>query len=137
MGLVTTNECVCLCVMGVSLSIRHVDNHRLDTLLTQSPHGSVEGCTTTATFGSARQLVLTDARHSFVAWIAVNDPIEDSEQLFNDTGQPSLAQHTPRARMADKSMNGWSSHPHLPCSPVIPFCSVSETLHDLVGGCVW
>jgi len=55
---------------------RHVDSNRLLNLLTQCPHTPVEGCTTTtsARFAaglSSRNLVLTNARHSFVAWITV------------------------------------------------------------------
>ncbi|CEM12836.1 unnamed protein product [Vitrella brassicaformis CCMP3155] len=53
---------------------RHVDNDRLLNLLTQSPHTPVEGCTTTTSHRFPwRCLVLTDAGHSFVAWIAVKD----------------------------------------------------------------
>ncbi|CEM31860.1 unnamed protein product [Vitrella brassicaformis CCMP3155] len=56
---------------------RHVDNDRLDTLLTQSPHTPVEGCTTTTSFSIGgepfRHLVLTNAGHPFVAWIAIRD----------------------------------------------------------------
>ncbi|CEM03113.1 unnamed protein product [Vitrella brassicaformis CCMP3155] len=55
---------------------RHVDNSRLHTLLTQSPHTPVEGCTTTTSYlgpiGRNRSLVLTDASHSFVAWIRID-----------------------------------------------------------------
>ncbi|CEM31727.1 unnamed protein product [Vitrella brassicaformis CCMP3155] len=55
---------------------RHADNSWMDTLLTQSSHTLVEGCTTTASYRSTtrstyRRLVLTDASHSFVAWIIV------------------------------------------------------------------
>ncbi|CEM15519.1 unnamed protein product [Vitrella brassicaformis CCMP3155] len=55
---------------------RHVDNNQLDTIMTQSPHTSVEGCTTTASRRNPgghthRQLVLTGASHSFVASIYI------------------------------------------------------------------
>ncbi|CEM10285.1 unnamed protein product [Vitrella brassicaformis CCMP3155] len=58
---------------------RYADNGRLDTILTQSPHRPVEGYTTTTSyrFGgiASRRLVLTDASHSFVAWITVEESL--------------------------------------------------------------
>ncbi|CEM20422.1 unnamed protein product [Vitrella brassicaformis CCMP3155] len=55
---------------------RHVDNNQLHTLMTQSPHTPVEGCTTTTSFRltdffAYRRLVLTGTGRSFVAWITV------------------------------------------------------------------
>ncbi|CEM15698.1 unnamed protein product [Vitrella brassicaformis CCMP3155] len=66
---------------------RHVDNNRLDTLLTQSPHTPVAGCTTTTSYRTtagftSRSLVLTGASHSFVAWIYI------VEASFYNFGQP-------------------------------------------------
>ncbi|CEM13605.1 unnamed protein product [Vitrella brassicaformis CCMP3155] len=54
---------------------RHVDNSRLHTLITQSPHTPVERCTTTMSYHliPGRHLVLTDASQSFVAWIRIDD----------------------------------------------------------------
>ncbi|CEM31859.1 unnamed protein product [Vitrella brassicaformis CCMP3155] len=59
-----------------SLMDRYIDNNRLHTIVTQSPHISVEGCTTTASYRSPdgwpyRHLVLTDAGHPFVARILI------------------------------------------------------------------
>ncbi|CEL93574.1 unnamed protein product [Vitrella brassicaformis CCMP3155] len=50
---------------------RRVAGGRLNGLLTQSPHTSVAGCTTTFSNSGARvrYLVLTDSSHDFVAWI--------------------------------------------------------------------
>ncbi|CEM12813.1 unnamed protein product, partial [Vitrella brassicaformis CCMP3155] len=71
---------------------RHVDNHRLHTIVTQSPHTPVEECITTTSYlplvGLRRSLVLTDACQSFVAWIAVTD--------VANIGQPSMAQQQGR-----------------------------------------
>ncbi|CEM10250.1 unnamed protein product [Vitrella brassicaformis CCMP3155] len=55
---------------------RNVDNNRLDTIVIQSPHTPVEGCTTTASYRCTdgfrrRRLILTDAGHPFVAWIYI------------------------------------------------------------------
>jgi len=56
---------------------RHVDTHRLHTIITQSPHTPVEGCTTSASdhfaagYTYRRYLVLTDAGHPFVARILI------------------------------------------------------------------
>ncbi|CEM31864.1 unnamed protein product [Vitrella brassicaformis CCMP3155] len=58
---------------------RHVDNNRLHTIMPQSPHTPVEGCTTTASGRFSRdrfayrRLVLTDASHSFLAWIEITE----------------------------------------------------------------
>jgi len=57
---------------------RHVDDHRLHTLLTQSPHSLVEGCSTSVSYfwpryGKARRVVLTDTSHEFVAWVSIWD----------------------------------------------------------------
>ncbi|CEL94350.1 unnamed protein product [Vitrella brassicaformis CCMP3155] len=56
---------------------RFAGNDRLHTLLRQSPHAPVEGCTTTASrcagTVSCRRLVLTDSSHPFVAWITIKD----------------------------------------------------------------
>ncbi|CEM31740.1 unnamed protein product [Vitrella brassicaformis CCMP3155] len=65
---------------------RHVDNSRLHSIMTQSPHTPVEGCTTTASFRFAaifadrRYLVLTNASHPFVAWIYIQDVLHNTAQ---------------------------------------------------------
>ncbi|CEM11886.1 unnamed protein product [Vitrella brassicaformis CCMP3155] len=64
---------------GVFIVDRHAGNNRLHILLMESPHVPVEGCSTTTAFccgaGSDRRhrLVLTDASHSFVAWMDISD----------------------------------------------------------------
>ncbi|CEM19618.1 unnamed protein product [Vitrella brassicaformis CCMP3155] len=61
---------------------RHVDNSRLHTIVTQSPHTPVEGCTTTRSFHSTwRCLLLTNAGHSFVACIAVTHLLHNNVRV--------------------------------------------------------
>ncbi|CEM04827.1 unnamed protein product [Vitrella brassicaformis CCMP3155] len=57
---------------------KRVGGSRLDTLLTQSPHTPVAGCSTTySSRGYMRYLVLTNGSHPFVAWIILEDELID------------------------------------------------------------
>ncbi|CEM26491.1 unnamed protein product [Vitrella brassicaformis CCMP3155] len=65
---------------------RYVGGGRLDGLLIESPHTPVAGCTTTLGLdGDERLLVLTDSRHSFVAWIDIADTGNDVRVIVYTT----------------------------------------------------
>ncbi|CEM00739.1 unnamed protein product [Vitrella brassicaformis CCMP3155] len=76
---------------------RRVDNGRPDTITTQSPHTPVAGCTTTASFRFTdshltwRDLVLTDAGHSFVARIAVTDLLHNNVRVLISTTESAVS----------------------------------------------
>ncbi|CEM20427.1 unnamed protein product [Vitrella brassicaformis CCMP3155] len=76
---------------------RRVANNRLDTLLTQSPHTPVAGCTTTASdrfsgTGTCRHFVFTDASHPFVAWITVKDLVyHNNVRVFVRTTESAVS----------------------------------------------
>ncbi|CEM17394.1 unnamed protein product [Vitrella brassicaformis CCMP3155] len=69
------------------------ENQLLNTILSQSPHTPVEGCSTTASFCSPttgifeRRLVLTDASHPFVAWLRISR-IGTYVQVLAETTEP-------------------------------------------------
>ncbi|CEL91654.1 unnamed protein product [Vitrella brassicaformis CCMP3155] len=68
---------------------RHVGGGRLDSLFTQSPHTPVAGCSTTLSRdGNARELVLTDGSHSFVAWISIFDADDIVHMSVQTTESP-------------------------------------------------
>mmetsp|Transcript_25048 Transcript_25048/g.72315 ORF Transcript_25048/g.72315 Transcript_25048/m.72315 type:complete len:216 (-) Transcript_25048:203-850(-) len=78
---------------------KHADNGRLSTIMTQSPHMPVGGCTTTVSSCASgvrsyyRLVVLTNASHPFVAWISfilywnVGVVIETSEPAVCGVGR--------------------------------------------------
>ncbi|CEM31157.1 unnamed protein product [Vitrella brassicaformis CCMP3155] len=71
---------------------RRVGGGRLDSLLTQSPHTPVAGCTTTfSSDGCVRYLVLTDSSHDFVAWLGIEDLEDGTVEVLVKTTEAAVS----------------------------------------------